>query len=146
MAAGDSIAILGSSDCKYTKADWGIDDNLLGFIATTSVSVNNTKDLAEAKNNKGETVAVAVSNGRSEITIEGIGTPDDDTDDTGAFGLVVGALKEITEISAKIYGDNSKMVITESSVDLANEDWVKYSIKGTVYELVTEVKEAAGAE
>ena len=143
--AGDSIAILGSSDCKYTKADWGIDDNLLGFIATTSVSVNNTKDVAEAKNNKGETVAVAVSNGRAEITIEGIGKPDDSTADTGEFGLVVGALKDIAEIKTKIYGgdDNAKMVVTESSVDLSNEDWVKYSIKGTVYELVTDVKEEA---
>ena len=140
--AGASISILDNGDSGYTKDDWGIDDNLLGFIATTSVSVTNTKETNEAKNNKGETVAVALVNAKAEITIEGIGKPDSGGTggiaESGEHGVDVGVLVEIDGVKAKIFGDNSKMVVTESSVNLSNEDWVKYSVKGTVFELVTD--------
>ena len=147
--AGDSISILGESGGSYTKDDWGIDDNLLGFVATTSVSVNNTKDTVEAKNNKGEVVAVVVYNGKAEISIEGIGKPDPSGTggiaESGEHGVDVGVLVSISEVEDKIFnGDtNAKMIVTESSVDMSNEDWVKYSIKGTVYELVTDTLESA---
>ena len=128
MAAGDSISVVGED---YEVGDWGIPAEQLGFTATQSVSLNNTVNTVEAKNRVGEVVAVVLYDKRSEVTVEGVGKPTGQTD----FGL--GGVLSLEEMDDHLYTDSSKIIIQEIGVELANEDWIKYNVKGNVYELIT---------
>ena len=69
---------------------------------------------------------------RAEVSIEGIGKPD-------GWGTSVNLGKDLTlsEMDEYVLPASSKIIITEASVNFANEDWIKFSVKGNVYDLVT---------
>ena len=125
MAAGDSINVIGND---YTESDWGIPDEQLGFIATTSVSVSNAVESVEAKNRVGEVVAVVLYNKSAEVTVEGIGQPDSGE---------VGSDATLTGIDDYIQAGSTKIIITGVDFELSNEDWARATVKGNVYELIS---------
>ena len=129
MAAGDSISLVkGSEADNYEVEDWGIPAEQLGFTATQSISINNTVNQVEAKNRVGEVVAVILYDKRSEVTVEGIGKPNPE--------IKLGDDLDLDEMDDHLLTESAKIIVSEVGVELANEDWIKYSVKGNVYELI----------
>ena len=89
-------------------------------LVTQSVSVTNKMDKKEARNNCGDIVAVAYYNPTSEIQIEGLGTATD----------TVGSALSLAGTYLTLAGDT---FVDEVSVEKANEEFVKSSIKATSY-------------
>jgi len=134
---GTSIKFAGGAAADFNKQAWGIDANQAGFSATQSVSITQSMSTVEAKNNQGEVVGVLVYDKRAELTIEGIANELNDL--------------EVTQIGESLSGLNgtdgggldsdlnsATIMITEIGVELSNEDWKRFSLKGQMYELVTE--------
>ena len=134
---GGSIKFAGGTDATFGKAAWGLDANQAGFSATQSMSITQSMTQVEAKNNQGEVVGVLVYDKRAEITIEGIADKLEDLDVT-TLG------DSITSLSGTDGGgldddlDGNPIMITEIGVELSNEDWKRFSLKGNMYELVTD--------
>lgn len=134
---GTSIKFAGGQAADFDKTAWGIDANQAGFSATQSVSITQSMSTVEAKNNQGEVVGVLVYDKRAEITIEGIANELADLE-VDTLGESMEALKGTD--GSGLDGDlqSSTIMITEIGVELSNEDWKRFSLKGNVYELVTE--------
>lgn len=134
---GGSIKFAGGADADFDKAAWGLDANQAGFKATQSMSISQSMTQVEAKNNQGEVVGVLVYDKRAEITIEGIANSLSDLDVT-ELGDSISALSG--EDGSGLDGDldGNPIMITEIGVELSNEDWKRFTLKGNMYELVTE--------
>lgn len=134
---GGSIKFAGGSDADFNKDAWGIDANQAGFSATQSVSITQTMTTVEAKNNQGEVVGVLVYDKRAEITIEGIANQLSDLD-VGTLGDSISQLSGNDGNGLDSDLDGNPIMITEIGVELSNEDWKRFSLKGQMYELVTD--------
>jgi len=102
--------------------EFGIDTDEAGLL-TQSVSVTHKQDKKEARNGCGTVKALAFYNKTSEVSIEGLGT----IADTFNVGTV------LTLSDSYGIGLAGALYIDEVTVDKANEDWVKSSIKATAY-------------
>lgn len=122
--AGGSINVVGTG---YQKSDWGIPQEQFGFVATTSVSITNTTNIVEAKNRVGEVVAAVVYDKRAEVSVEGVGE---------ATGTKIGGNLSLTGVSSHLQTSSQKVICTEIAVELSNEDWIKTTVKGNVYDLI----------
>jgi hypothetical protein len=98
---------------------FGIDTDEESLV-TQSVSVTNKKDKKEARNSCGDIVAVAYYNPTSEIQIEGLGTS----------AHVVGEALSLSGTYLELAGQT---FVDEVSMEKANEEFVKVSIKATSY-------------
>lgn len=103
--------------------EFGVSDDE-GSLTTQSVSVTRKSDKAEARDKCGIIVAVAYYNEMADVSIDGLGTsaatPGSTLSLTGSFGLGAGLI-----------------FVDEITVDKANEDFVKSSIKATQYSGIT---------
>ena len=96
-------------------------------LVTQSVSLTQKKDKKEARNGCGEVKAVTYYNETTEVSIEGLGAnTGSNTVGTalslaGSFGITVTGLIFVDEIT----------------VEKANEEFVKTSIKATAYRGIT---------
>ena len=135
---GDSIKFIGSSsEANLDQTCWGIDKNALDLAGTTSVSLNQTVDTVEAKNNQGEVIGLITYNKKIDITVEGISS--------SMEKLKVSELGETIELEA-LGGDDVKgtdgdfssstIILTEANIELSNEDWKRFSLKFLAYQLV----------
>ena len=89
-------------------------------LVTQSVSVTNKMDKKEARNSCGSIVSVAYYNATSEVQIEGLGTA------TNTVGTSLSLSGTYLTLAGETYVD-------EVSVEKANEEFVKSSIKATSY-------------
>ena len=89
-------------------------------LVTQSVSVTNKMDKKEARNSCGSIVSVAYYNPTSEIQIEGLGTA------TNRVGSALSLAGTYLTLAGETFVD-------EVSVEKANEEFVKSSIKATSY-------------
>lgn len=90
-------------------------------LVTQSVSVTNKSDKKEARDKCGIIASVAYYNKMSDITIEVLGTSTD----------VVGAALSLTGVYLTLAGS---VFVDEVSLEKANEEFVKSTIKATAYE------------
>lgn len=88
-------------------------------LVTQSVSVTNSCDKAEVRDKCGIIVSVAYYNEMSDITIEGVGTA------VLACGAALSLANDITVAGATY--------IDEVTLDYANQDFVKSTIRATSY-------------
>lgn len=99
--------------------EFGIDADEAGLV-TQSVQVTNKSDKKEGRNKCGDVVAVAYYNKTSDIQIEGLGTSANVVGDAlslaGSYPSLAGAA-----------------FIDEVTIEKANEEFVKTSIKATAY-------------
>lgn len=93
-------------------------------LTTQSVSVTNKADKKEARDKQGYVVAVAYYNKTSEISIEGLGTF------TGASTNIGTTLT----ISGTFDTASTTVYLDEVTIERANEEFVKSSLKATAYE------------
>jgi hypothetical protein len=99
--------------------EFGIEDDEASLV-TQSVSVTNKTDKKEARDKCGDIVAVSYYNPTSEIQIEGLGTA------TSVVGLALSLAGTYITLAGSTFVD-------EVSVEKANEEFVKSSIKATSY-------------
>jgi hypothetical protein len=138
---GKSIKFAGSADAaKLNKKCWGIDANQNDLAATTSVSINQSMTSVEAKNNQGEVVGVLVYDKRADISIEGI-AESMSTLKIKKLGETLKTLEGTDQAGLDTDFGSSVTIVTECSIELSNEDWKRFTIKGNMYQLVT--KDAA---
>ena len=102
--------------------DFGVADDKASLV-TQKTSVNNKVDIKEARDKDGEVVAVALFNKTSDVSVEGLGTPDVYLVDTLALGTVPVAAV-------------STVYVTEISGDEDNENFQRATIKGKAWENV----------
>ena len=83
----------------------------------------------------GGIAAVAFYRVTEEIQMEFLGTPDADGSGSGTTALAVGAALNTVFHSATEQSGNSniEVVIDEITTDKANEDFLKTSVRATVY-------------
>jgi len=134
---GASIKFAGGNAADFDKNAWGIDANQAGFSATQSMSITQSMTQVEAKNNQGEVVGVLVYDKRAEITIEGIANQLSDLE-VNNLGDSISSLSGNDGSGLDSDLDGNPIMITEIGVELSNEDWKRFSLKGNLYELVTE--------
>ena len=91
-------------------------------LTTQSVSVTNKSDKKEARDKGGSVVAIAYYNKTSDISIDGLGTF------TGASTNVGTALT-----LSGTFDTAGSHFVDEVTIDHANEEFVKSSIKATSY-------------
>lgn len=91
-------------------------------LVTQSVSVTNRSDKKEARDKSGVVIAVSYYNETSDITIEGLGKAVN----------TIGASLSLTNTGAGTLAGDA--FVDEVTIDLANEEFVKSSIRGTAYE------------
>jgi hypothetical protein len=103
--------------------EFGIEDDEASLV-TQSVSVTNKMDKKEARNNCGDIVTVAYYNPTSEVQIEGLGTASN----------TIGSALSLAGTYITLAGDT---FVDEVSVEKANEEFVKSSIKATSYGGIT---------
>ena len=103
-----------------TSAAFGIPEEETGVIAQ-SVKVTKKRDKKEIRGCNGAVLGVAYYNDYAEVEIEGVAT--------GALTMDAMDLK-----NGEVVG---KLIVTEISTDMSNEDFVKTTIKGTAYKLIT---------
>lgn len=102
------------------ELEFGIQEDEASLV-TQSVSVTNKKDKKEARDKCGIVVAVAYYNGTSEIQIEGLGKA------TNVVGSALSLAGSYLPLAGAAFVD-------EVSVEAANEEFVKSSVKATAYE------------
>jgi hypothetical protein len=101
------------------ELEFGIEQDEASLV-TQSVSVTNKMDKKEARNNCGDIVTVAYYNPTSEVQIEGLGTASN----------TIGSALSLAGTYITLAGDT---FVDEVSVEKANEEFVKSSIKATSY-------------
>ncbi len=130
---GESIKYGGEEDLSADA--WGIDANQAGFKATQSISITQSMTTVEAKNNQGEVIGILCYDKRAEITIEGIANELSDLDvDTLGTGMDELAGTDGSGLDSDL--DGQAIIITEIGVELSNEDWKRFTLKGNIYELI----------
>jgi hypothetical protein len=134
---GNSIKFAGGAASDFNKTAWGIDANQAGFSATQSISITQSMSTVEAKNNQGEVIGVLVYDKRAELTIEGIANQLGDLD-VNQIGESLSGLNGTDGSGLDSDLNSATIMITEIGVELSNEDWKRFSLKGQMYELVTE--------
>ena len=92
-----------------------------GGLVTQKLSVTSKTDKKEARDRNGVVQAVSYYNKTQEISLEGLGTYTG-----GQIGAVL-SLSGITLVGASAY-------VEEISVEQANEDFVKTSVKAACWE------------
>lgn len=110
-----------------TAAAFGIPTDVASLL-TTSVQVAEKREKKEAKDRCGDVITVAYYGSSREITVEGLGLPDAAIKPAEALTMALteynlGGLTAITNV----------IVIDEVTVDQANEDFAKTTIKATQY-------------
>lgn len=100
--------------------EFGVSDDEASLV-TQSVSVTNKKDKKEARDKCGIIVAVAYYNETSEVQIEGLGTS----------SASIGSSLSLTGTFLTLAGAT---FVDEVSLEKANEEFVKSSIRATSYE------------
>lgn len=106
-----------------TALEFGV-SNDEASLTTQSVSVNRKIDKTEARDKCGIIVSVAYYNETADISIEGLGTT----------AATLGAALSLSGT----FGLGSGLIyIDEATVDKANEEFVKSSIKATYYSGIT---------
>jgi len=93
-------------------------------LTTQSVSVTNKADKKEARDKDGGVTAVAYYNKTSEISIEGLGT----------FSGASTNIGTTLTISGTFDLASSTVYLDEVTIEQANEEFVKTSLKATAYE------------
>jgi hypothetical protein len=96
-------------------------------LTTQSVSVTNKADKKEARDKQGIIVAVAYYNKTTEISIDGLGTFADSSTNIGTALTVSGTF----DSASTLY------YLDEVSLEQANEEFYKSSLKATAYEGIT---------
>lgn len=99
--------------------EFGVSDDEASLV-TQSVSVTNKQDKKEARDNCGIIVAVAYYNPTSEVQIEGLGTAANS----------IGASLSLTGTYLTLAGGT---YVDEVSIEKANEDFVKSTVRATSY-------------
>lgn len=99
--------------------EFGIANDEAGLV-TQSVSVTNKTDKKEARDKCGIIVAVSYYNPTSEIQIEGLGTA------SNTIGSLLSLAGTYLTLAGLAYVD-------EVTVEKANEEFVKSTIKATAY-------------
>ena len=102
--------------------DFGVAEDKASLV-TQKTSVSNKVDIKEARDKDGEVVAVALFNKTSDVSVEGLGTPDVYLADILTLGTV--------PVSAV-----STVYVTEISGDEDNENFQRATIKGKAWENV----------
>jgi len=95
-------------------------DTAEASLTTQSMSATNKSDKKEARDNCGIVVAVAYYNLTTEITLEGLGT-----------GISTAVGESITLSGS--YDEAGTTFVDEITVDWANEEFAKVSVKMTSY-------------
>ena len=103
--------------------EFGIAEDELSLV-TQSVSVNRKSDRKEARDKCGIVVAAAYYNKMADISIEGLGT---------YTAVAVGAAITLAMASFTVTG---LIFVDEITLDKANEEFVKSSIKATAWECI----------
>ena len=134
---GERIKFAGGTASDFNKTAFGIDANQAGFSATQSVSITQSMTTVEAKNNQGEVIGVLLFDKRAEITIEGIANKLSDLEVT-TLGGSLASLKGTDGDGLDSDLASSTIIITEIGVELSNEDFKRFSLKGNIFELVTD--------
>jgi predicted alternative tryptophan synthase beta-subunit len=101
------------------ELEFGIEDDEASLV-TQSVSVTNKKDKKEARDKCGDIIAVSYYNPTSEIQIEGLGTA----------ANTVGSALSLAGTYLTLAGQT---FVDEVSLEKANEEFVKSSVKATSY-------------
>jgi len=94
-------------------------------LLTQRISVTEKVDKKEARDKQGDVKAVAYYNDNVEVNIEGIG------DVSTALIATVTIPAGVTKATAGI------LIAEEVSREYANEEFVKSTVKGTCYKLIT---------
>lgn len=103
--------------------EFGVSDDEASLV-TQSASVTKKSDKKEARDKCGEVISVAYYNKTADISIEGLGTS----------AATVGAALTL----AGDFGLGAGLIfIDEITIDKANEEYVKSSIKATHYSGIT---------
>lgn len=100
------------------QLEFGIENDEASLV-TQSLSVTNTCDKAEVRDNCGIIVSVAFFNDMSDISIEGVGTS------TAQCGALLSLANNVTVAGATY--------IDEVTIDYNNQDFVSSSIRATSY-------------
>ena len=95
---------------------------------TQKIGVTEKSEKKEARGNQGDVAAVAYYGNSSEISIEGIG------DVNGTTAALVATLTVPAGVTRSLAGI---LICEEVTRDYSNEDFVKSSIKGSAYPLIT---------
>jgi len=104
---------------RGTALTFGL-DNDEASLTTQSVSATNKSDKKEARDKCGVIVAVAYYNNTTEISIDGLGT---------SISTAIGGAITL----AGSYAEAGTTFVDEISVDWANEEFAKTSVKMTSY-------------
>ena len=94
-------------------------------LVTQKVSANNKSDKKEAKDKGGNVCAVSYYNFQSAISVEGLGAA---ASTITPGSVIVIANKTVLNIVG------TTVNVDEATIDLANEDYTKSTIKATAYD------------